>query len=215
MLVARVLFPIDPLELVRDESAQLRRRLAQALEDVATALELGDRDRAAAALDALEELDDRRLEDAVVLAREVARQAPRRRPLRKRIDALSVAWHELEASASDARAIATGALRMLDEKHAPAPSAAAVIRAAADAVRTIDQQGAEQAADRARAAAERLRAEDASLGASVLGHGVDSIADHAVRRAAARAEDSRLAEESRTGINRLRVRKTRDDEHGR
>jgi Fusaric acid resistance protein-like len=197
IVLARLLFPIDPLELVRDEARQLRVRVADALEEVAAALATRDRGRARGALQRLNSVDERRLDEALTLARDVARRAPRRRPLRRRLEALGVSWQELEASVGDARAIATGALRMLGEGSAPAPELVVAVRAAAAAVRTIDPDEASATAERARVAAGRARERDASLGASVVTHGVISIAEHALRAAAAREADSRLAAEAR------------------
>jgi hypothetical protein len=115
IVLARLLFPVDPLDLVRDEARQLRARVADALEEVAVALTTGDRGRARSALQRLNALDERRLEDALALARDVARRAPRRRATPERLEALGESWLELEASVNDARAIATGALRLLGE----------------------------------------------------------------------------------------------------
>jgi hypothetical protein len=107
-------------------------------------------------------------------------------PLRKRLEALGESWLELEASVNDARAIATGALRLLGEGGAPAPELVEAVRAAAAAVRTIDPEEARATADAARVAAARAREQDASLGASVVAVGVISVAEHALRAAAAR-----------------------------
>jgi uncharacterized membrane protein YgaE (UPF0421/DUF939 family) len=186
IVLARLLFPIDPLELVRDEARQLRVRLADALDDVAAALATGDRGRARSALQRLNALDERRLDDALALARDVARRAPRRRPLRRRLEALGVSWQELEASVNDARAIATGALRLLGEGAAPLPELVEAVRAAAAAVRIIDPEDVRTAAEAARDAATRARKRDASLGGSVVTYGVISVAEHALRGAAAR-----------------------------
>jgi hypothetical protein len=153
IVLARLVFPIDPLDLVRDEARQLRVRVADALEEVAVALATGDRERARTGRQRLNALDERRLEDALSLARDVARRAPRRRPMRRRLEALGESWLELEASVNDARAIATGALRLLGE-GAPAPELAEAVRAAAAAVRTIDPAEARTTAEAARVAAD-------------------------------------------------------------
>lgn len=194
VLLARFLFPVDPLELVRDQARTMRERIADALADVATALDAHDAGRAAEALRLVDEIDDRPLEEALSLARDVARNAPRRRPLRRRLDALSIAWHELELTAADARAVATGALRVLSEDAPPGKELAEAVRAAAEAVRTTDPAVARASADRARLKA--TRAEDgASLGAAVVAHGVTSVAEHALRAADARADDRKIAAE--------------------
>lgn len=202
IVLARFLFPVDPLELVRSEARALRERLADALDEIARALSARDRERAERALELIDGIDDRRLEDALALARDVARKAPRRRPLRRRLEALGNAWHELELAASDARAIAAGALRALaDARGFPAELAPAV-RSAADAVRCIEPGESRAAARRARDEAQRLLDVDDSLGATVLAHGVIEVAEHALRAADARDADRRAAEE----IERHRLR---------
>lgn len=77
VLLARFLFPVDPLDLVRREPAALRALLAEALDATASAVEMRDRTAAEAALVRLDEIDDRRLDDALALARDVVRRAPR------------------------------------------------------------------------------------------------------------------------------------------
>lgn len=207
ILLARFLFPIDPLKLVRDEARHLRSRLADALALVAQALESGDRAKAREGGRRLDSLDERKLEEALSLAREVTRAAPRRRRLRNRLEALGVSWLELDASVSDARSIATGAIRRLGEGR-PAPEAGAAVRAAAAAVRAVEPDDARRTAESARAAAAAVLAADASLGASVIAHGVQAVADHASRAAAAREEDRKLAEETRNQKRTLRVFRT-------
>ena len=194
IVLARFLFPVDPLELVRKEARTLRGRLADALVEVARALDEGDTERAKRALRRVDEVDDRPLEEALSLARDVVRKAPRRRPLRKRLDALSVAWRELELTATDARAVATGALRVLGEGSESARALAPAAHAAAAAVRTTDPEEARAAAERARRGATEVEA-GSSLGAIVVAHGVIAVAEHALRAADARDEDRRLAEE--------------------
>ena len=203
IVMARFLFPVEPLDLVRREAVALRTGLADVLEAAAAALEgrrLDDAERALARLDAL---DDRRLEDALALARDVVRRAPRRRPLRRRLEALGTAWQELDRSVADARAIGTGAVRLLSRSEPPPPSAAAAVRAAAAAVRAVEPAEARTRAETARAAARRLLEEDASLGSGVVAHGVASVADHALRAADARDEDRRLRDQARSRPARL------------
>jgi Fusaric acid resistance protein-like len=192
IVLARFLFPVDPLDLVRREAVALRRQLADLLDTLAQALEAGDREASEQTLARLDAIDDRRLEDALGLARDVVRAAPRRRPLRRRLEALGTSWLELDRSVADSRAIGAGALRLAS---APQPEAAAAVRAAAVAVRTIDPSEARARADDARRLAAALRDADDSLGASVLAHGVAAVAEHARLAADARDEDSRIRHE--------------------
>lgn len=214
VVLARVLFPIDPLELVRREAVALRRALADVLDAAAAAVEARDRAAAERVLVRLDELDDRRVEDALALAREVVRAAPRRRPLQRRLDALGVSWHELDRSVADGRAVGTGVLRLVSRGDPPPEGAAPAIRAAAASVRAIEPDEARKRAERAREAARRLSDEDASLAASVLAHGVAAVADHASSAADAREEDRRLRDEMRAGrirVGRLRVFRSQDE----
>jgi len=59
-------------------------------------------------------------------------------------------------------------------------------------VRSIEPAEARRSAEAARAAAAALLEEDASLGASVLAHGIIAVAEHALRAAEAREEERRL-----------------------
>jgi uncharacterized membrane protein YgaE (UPF0421/DUF939 family) len=208
ILLARILFPVDPLALVREQARTVRTQLAAALDDLAAAVASGDRGKAEAALRRIDAVDDSRLQDALALAREVSRAAPRRRSLRRRVEALGTVYRELEASVSDARAIATGALRLIDG-GVPSPGAGPAISATATAVRAIDPDEARDRADAARAAARDLRAADVSLGAGVLAHGIAAVADHTVNAAAAREEDARLAAGARNRFSGLHVGKVR------
>lgn len=196
ILVARILFPVDPVELVRDEAKILRARLASGLDEVAAALEAGDDSLGRAALARVEAVDDHELAQSLLVAREVVRAAPRRRPLRRRIEVLGRLYRELEASVLDAHAIAAGAARLLAGKRVPAEAPTAV-RAAAAAVRAIEPGEAREAAEATREAARRLRGADASLGAGVVAHGVVAVADHTLRAAEAREEERRLGGASR------------------
>jgi fusaric acid resistance family protein len=207
IVLARFLFPIDPLALVRDEAIDLRRRLADALEVAADALASGNRGKAHEGMRALDAIDEHRLEEALMLAREITRTAPRRRPLRRRLEALGESWLELDGSVHDAHAIGTGTLRILSEAK-PAPEAAAAVRAAAQSVRVVEPDEARELATAAKAAARRLSEADSSLGAGVIAHGVAAVADHSLRAAAAREEDRRLAAAAaRNRLTRLHVGK--------
>jgi hypothetical protein len=197
IVLARFLFPIDPVALVRDEARVLRQSLAAALDEVAAALEAGDRRRADAALERVFALDDHRLMQALGVAREIVQKAPRRRRMRRRIDKLGELYRELEASLYDAHAIATGAVRLTDGSGPPPAEAAAAVAASADAVRAVEPDEARAAAESARAAARRLREADDSLGAGVVAHGAVGVAEHTLRAAEAREEERRLAESRR------------------
>jgi len=192
IVIARFLLPLDPIPLIRDEARRLRSRLAVALDGVAAALDAGDRARAEAALERIWAIDDHALAQALLTAREIVRAAPRRRRLRRRVDKLGELYRELEASVYDGHAIATGVVRLADAGQ-PAEAAVAVIEAAAAAVRAIEPDDAREAAERVHAAVRNLREADDSLGAGVVAHGAEGVAEHTVRAARAREEERHLA----------------------
>ena len=204
IVIARFLLPVDPLPFVRDEARNLREQLADALEEVAEALAANDRDRAEQAVERIWSIDDHALAEALLTAREVTRAAPRRRPLRRRVEKLGELYRELEASVYDAHAIATGVVRLTDADRPPPVEAVAAIRNAAQAVRAIEPDAARATAAATREAAEQLRDADPSLGAAVLAHGAVGVADHTLRAAQAREEERRLAE-GRPSARRLRL----------
>jgi fusaric acid resistance family protein len=194
ILIARFLLPIDPIPLVRAEASNLRDQLAGALEDVATALGERDRERAESAVERIWRIDDHALGQALLTAREVTRAAPRRRPLRRRVDKLGELYRELEASVFDAHAIATGVVRLAGSGERVPQEAVAAIECAAAAVRAIEPDAARDAATTARTTARKLRNAGSSIGAGVIAHGVVGVADHTLRAAQAREEERRLGE---------------------
>jgi uncharacterized membrane protein YgaE (UPF0421/DUF939 family) len=192
IVIARFLLPIDPIPLVRDEARNLREQLASALDDVAEALAEHDREGAETAVERIWRIDDHTLAQTLLTAREVTRAAPRRRPLRRRVEKLGELYRELAASVYDAHAIATGVVRLAGSEQPIPEEAVAAIESAAEAVRAIEPDAAREAASAARAAAQRLREADTSLGAGVIAHGVVGVADHTLRAAQAREEERRL-----------------------
>jgi uncharacterized membrane protein YgaE (UPF0421/DUF939 family) len=186
ILIAQILFPIDPVLLVRRESDNLRRNLAAALEAIADALSSQDRGRAAHALDRIDAIETRRLHDALALARDVARRAPRRRSARRRLDPLAPLVAALDAAVADARAVATGALRVLDTGRAAPREAGRALIALAAALRAREPALVRETVEQARGSARAARGADDSLGVAVLTHAALSIADQLDAVAAAR-----------------------------
>ena len=193
IVIARFLLPIDPIPLVRDEARSLREQLAGALDEAAGALADHDRERAEKAVERIWAIDDSPLARTLITAREITRAAPRRRPLRRRIEKVGDLYRELEASVYDSHAIATGVVRLADADEPLSREAVAGIEAAADAVRATEPSEARAAAESARNAARALREADPSLGAAVTAHGIAGVAEHTLRAAKAREEERRLA----------------------
>jgi uncharacterized membrane protein YgaE (UPF0421/DUF939 family) len=195
--IARFLLPVDPIPFVREEARKLREQLAASLEDAAEALADNDREHAETAVQRIWSIDDHALAETLLTAREVTRAAPRRRPLRRRVEKLGELYRELEASVYDSHAIATGVVRLTDSEQPPPREAVATIEATAEAVRAVEPDRAREAAAATREAARRLREVDSSLGAVVIAHGAVGVADHTLRAAQAREEERRLAESRR------------------
>src|SRR5690348_13871755 len=172
VVIARFLLPIDPIPLVRDEARKLREQLGAALDDAAHALADGDREEADKAVERIWGIDDHGLAQSLLTARDVTRAAPRRRPMRRRVEKLGDLYRELEASVYDAHAIATGVVRLASAEGPAPPEAVAAIEAAASAVKAIEPEEARRSAEAAHEAARRLRSTDSSLGAAVIAHGV-------------------------------------------
>ena len=191
ILVAQILFPIDPLRLVRRESQHLRDDLAAALETIAVALSRHDRERAVSALERIDGINTRRFDDALALAREVARRAPRHRYARRRLDPLGPLAAALDAAVADARAVATGALRVLSTERPAPPAASRALFALAEGLRALEPAPVREAVGRARTAARNASAADESLGVAVLTHAVLSIADQLDRVVEAREAQRR------------------------
>jgi uncharacterized membrane protein YgaE (UPF0421/DUF939 family) len=191
ILMAQILFPIDPVRLVRRESQHLREDLATALDEVAAAVRDRDRDRAAQALARVDAIDTQTLENALALARDVARRAPRRRHARRRLEPLGPLVAALDAAVADARAVATGALRVVSSERPAPPQATEALLELGTALRAIEPELVRRHVERARTAARAARAADDSLGVAVLTHAALSIADQLDRVAEVREEQRR------------------------
>ncbi|MGH2933200.1 MAG: FUSC family protein [Gaiellaceae bacterium] len=187
VLLAQILFPIDPVAHVLDATRALRNRVADDLEEVAAALDARDLRRANAALERVDRIDERRAEEALALAREVVRRAPRRRRQRDVLEMLSLDVHELSALVADAHTVAAGAVRLLETLPDAAADAAAVVHALVGTLQTVDLAENREWSKRVRAATDALRARDESMDAELLVAGAEEVAAHALRAAEARA----------------------------
>jgi uncharacterized membrane protein YgaE (UPF0421/DUF939 family) len=118
--VAQLLFPRRPLELVEEAAAELRAQLERVLREIAAALREHDEERAARAADDADELDHRRLTDAIELARAEARTKRWNSHERRRLDEFACRADDLRRANRDVRLLAAGAAGLI-RSHEPVP----------------------------------------------------------------------------------------------
>ena len=112
-VIAVLLFPIDPLEVVGRRARPIFATLDRSLSEAASALRDDRLDRAELARSL--RADERTLADAVSVAREATRIAPRRRRQRDRVDEIARAVSQLETIVRGARTIAGASRRIVRE----------------------------------------------------------------------------------------------------
>jgi uncharacterized membrane protein YgaE (UPF0421/DUF939 family) len=136
-VIAVVLFPIDPIESINRRARPIFATLDCSLSEAASAVRDDRLDRAelARALRA----DERTLADAVDVAREATRIAPRRRAQRGRVDEIARAVSHLGMIVRGVPTIAGAAHRIVREGGAPRPDVGDVIEALATALHALDR----------------------------------------------------------------------------
>ncbi len=115
IIFCQLLFPVDPVRLVRRAAEKVLGELASTLRDVATALEYRDLDGAETALLRARRTGDAwsRFDQALDVGRETARLAPRRRSARRRVTRYRGADLPLDLAVRDVHVLARGAVRAL------------------------------------------------------------------------------------------------------
>lgn len=113
IVMARFLFPTDPVALVEPALTDLRTQLAAAITDVADALESRDPERVEQALVRIDEVDVKPLQNALALARQVVRRAPRRRRQSGEVEALAASAQALVELRAETHAMAAAARNAL------------------------------------------------------------------------------------------------------
>jgi uncharacterized membrane protein YgaE (UPF0421/DUF939 family) len=155
LLFSQVLFPVNPLRMVRDAARSVLTELGETLANVAGALEARDLDAAEDALGRARRANDdwSRFDQALDAGRETARFAPRRRRLRSRVADFRDAGLPIDLMVTDTHVLARGAVRtlMIDD---PLPDElVGAIRELSDACKCIidsqldDEDGASEVRD--------------------------------------------------------------------
>ena len=134
-VVSVVLFPIDPVASVVDRSRPIFSVLDRSLTEAAAALRENRIERAerARALRA----DERTLAEALAVAREATRIAPRRRGQRGRVDEIADATAHLDVIVRGSRSIAGAAYRVVREGGGPREDLADAIELLRGALRSL------------------------------------------------------------------------------
>src|SRR4051812_4713883 len=181
LLFSQILFPVNPLKVVREAAERVLRELGETLADVACALERRELEAAEDALVRARRADDdwRRFENALDVGREAARFAPRRRRLRSDVAAYRDVELPIDLIVTDVQVLARSAVRALNIGDPVAGPQIEALRELATACAEIaGRVGSGEPGDetsdvalRAARLATGIRAADSSLSANLLiGH---------------------------------------------
>ncbi|MEA2450390.1 MAG: hypothetical protein QOG63_2322 [Thermoleophilaceae bacterium] len=178
LLFSQILFPVNPLKVVRGAAERVLRELGETLSDVASALDGRDLEAAENALVRARRADDdwRQFENALDVGHEAARFAPRRRRLRADVAAYRDVELPIDLIVTDVQVLARSAVRALNIGDAvPDPLVGALRElgsACADiAGRVAKGEGGDETSDvalRAARLATEVREADSSVSANLL-----------------------------------------------
>lgn len=191
LLFSQVLFPVDPVRLMREIVDEMLAELARVLEAVAGALEERDLDDAERALVRARRVGGRwsGFEEAIQLGRESARYAPPRRRRRDHFELYEEAGHPIDLTVRDVQVLARGAVRALRIGDPVPPQLPAAVRDLADALRGVathlkrpgDEGRVGEAARDAAGRASAVLARDENVSVSMIVGHVQATAVDALR----------------------------------
>jgi uncharacterized membrane protein YccC len=135
-----IVAPIDPVALVRREADPVLRELAGALDDIATALDERDREKAFAALRRVRDIDayTQRFLESLTIGRETAAAAPQRRSDRGPLAIYSEAGGQIDLAVRNVRVLARAAVRAIEVGDRVPPEVAEAIRELREAVQSLE-----------------------------------------------------------------------------
>ena len=138
-LAVSYLFPTNPERLVERAAGPIFEELAAVLEEVAYALENGDREKAEAVLGRARALDERvgSFDEALSAGNETARLSPTRRRSLKRLELYSGASIRIELAVINTRVLARGAANVIRRAEAVPSALPEAILDLARAVQTL------------------------------------------------------------------------------
>ncbi|MCB0827617.1 MAG: FUSC family protein [Solirubrobacterales bacterium] len=140
-LGANAITPIEPVRLVRRHLQPLLMRLSGTLIDIADALDRGNHDEAAAALERARGLDPavREMKIAIEASQETISLSPLRRRSRGRVDRFATAAEPIDLMIRNTRVLARSAIRAVDLEDNVPELVTESIRDLATAVHSLDQ----------------------------------------------------------------------------
>jgi uncharacterized membrane protein YgaE (UPF0421/DUF939 family) len=178
LVFSQILFPVNPLRVVREATERVLRELGETVLDVAAALERRDLEAAEDALLRARRTNDdwSRFEQALDVGREAARYAPRRRRLQRDVAAYREVEVPVDLIVTDVQVLARSAVRALTIGDAVDAPLVQALRELGDAccdmagrVTTDSATGeTSELALRAARVATELRSADSSLSANLL-----------------------------------------------
>jgi uncharacterized membrane protein YgaE (UPF0421/DUF939 family) len=142
LIFSQVIFPLDPLRLVRGAARPVFDELADALDQAAEALEKDDRELAESVTDRVARLDQRvdSLEEAYGVGTSSARLTRRGRRARPRLEPYAVAVAEVGLAVGNVRVLASAVARRLREEQDSPSELVQAIRDLASAVRELSME---------------------------------------------------------------------------
>jgi hypothetical protein len=166
LLVNAVVFPANPLRLVREAAGPVLGALAAALDELADAVLARDRDAVHAALMSARAIEGpaRALHDTLAVGRDTARIVPTSRGSGDRVDAYAEAAGQIDLAVRNVRVLARAARRAVEVGDAVPPEVAEALRELGTAVRALDRA----LADPGSAPDVRVHALRAAAGATVV-----------------------------------------------
>lgn len=142
LMISQLMFPLDPVALIRRTARPVFAELGAALEETADALSAGDPRAAEEALYRARGIDEsvRAFNDALQTGYETVRLAPPRRRARGHLDEYALAASQIDLAVRNTRVLARVAISVVRNKK-PAPAGVVdAVRRLGDAVRSLGRR---------------------------------------------------------------------------
>lgn len=142
LLISQLLFPLDPVALIRRAARPVFSELGAALEETADALAAGDPGAAEEALYRARGIDEsvRAVNDALQTGYEIVRLAPPRRRARGHLDEYALAASQIDLAVRNTRVLARVAISVVRADKPPPVGVVDAVRRLGDAVRSLGRR---------------------------------------------------------------------------